>query len=126
MDVFRIFDAMNDVRNFEKAVKAAVDVGAHAQGTISYTTSPVHNLDTWTDLAKRLEDLGCHSICIKDMAGLISPEAAFDLVTRLKEEIDIPIQLHSHYTSGMAAMAYLKGAERESLPEIPEHHEVHP
>ena len=73
VDVFRIFDAMNDVRNLETAIKAAVKVGAHAQGTISYTVSPVHTLDMWLTLAKQLEELGCHSICIKDMAGLLKP-----------------------------------------------------
>ncbi|MCV5233691.1 oxaloacetate decarboxylase, partial [Escherichia coli] len=76
-------DAMNDVRNFQKAVKATVDVGAHAQGTLSYTTSPVHNADTWVDLAKRLEDLGCHSLCIKDMSGLLKPYEAEELITRI-------------------------------------------
>ncbi|MDV5171528.1 sodium-extruding oxaloacetate decarboxylase subunit alpha [Photobacterium rosenbergii] len=111
MDVFRIFDAMNDVRNFEKAVKAAVDVGAHAQGTISYTTSPVHNLETWTDLAKRLEDLGCHSICIKDMSGLLKPYEAEELVKRIKASCDVPLALHCHATTGLSTATAVKAVE---------------
>lgn len=111
MDVFRIFDAMNDVRNFERAVKAAVDVGAHAQGTISYTTSPVHNLDTWTDLAKRLEDLGCHSICIKDMSGLLKPYEAEELVKRIKASCDVPLALHCHATTGLSSATAVKAVE---------------
>lgn len=111
MDVFRIFDAMNDVRNFEKAVKAAVDVGAHAQGTLSYTTSPVHNLETWTDLAKRLEDLGCHSLCIKDMSGLLKPYEAEELITQIKASCDIPLALHCHATTGLSAATAVKAVE---------------
>ncbi|WP_299022118.1 sodium-extruding oxaloacetate decarboxylase subunit alpha [uncultured Photobacterium sp.] len=111
MDVFRIFDAMNDVRNFETAVKATVDVGAHAQGTISYTTSPVHNLDTWTDLAKRLEDLGCHSICIKDMSGLLKPYEAEELVKRIKASCDVPLALHCHATTGLSTATAIKAVE---------------
>ncbi|UXI01774.1 sodium-extruding oxaloacetate decarboxylase subunit alpha [Photobacterium sp. TY1-4] len=111
MDVFRIFDAMNDVRNFERAVKATVDVGAHAQGTISYTTSPVHNLDTWTDLAKRLEDLGCHSICIKDMSGLLKPYEAEELVKRIKASCDVPLALHCHATTGLSTATAIKAVE---------------
>lgn len=111
MDVFRIFDAMNDVRNFEKAVKSTIDVGAHAQGTISYTTSPVHNLDTWTDLAKRLEDLGCHSICIKDMSGLLKPYEAEELVKRIKASCDVPLALHCHATTGLSAATAVKAVE---------------
>ena len=89
VDVFRIFDAMNDMRNLETAVKAVIDVDKHAQGAMSYTLSPVHNMSTWLDMAKRLEDMGCHSICIKDMAGLLKPYVAFDLVSQLKESISI-------------------------------------
>ncbi|MGF1756377.1 sodium-extruding oxaloacetate decarboxylase subunit alpha [Photobacterium sagamiensis] len=111
MDVFRIFDAMNDVRNFKKAVTSAIDVGAHAQGTISYTTSPVHNLDTWTDLAKRLEDLGCHSICIKDMSGLLKPYEAEELVKRIKASCDVPLALHCHATTGLSAATAVKAVE---------------
>lgn len=111
MDVFRIFDAMNDVRNFEKAVKATIDVGAHAQGTLSYTTSPVHNADTWVDLAKRLEDLGCHSLCIKDMSGLLKPYEAEELITRIKAFCHVPLALHSHATTGLSAATAVKAVE---------------
>jgi len=111
MDVFRIFDAMNDVRNFEKAVKATIDVGAHAQGTLSYTTSPVHNADTWVDLAKRLEDLGCHSLCIKDMSGLLKPYEAEELITRIKASCDVPLALHCHATTGLSTATAVKAVE---------------
>ncbi|MDD9176992.1 oxaloacetate decarboxylase subunit alpha [Aliivibrio finisterrensis] len=111
MDVFRIFDAMNDVRNFQTAVKATIDVGAHAQGTLSYTTSPVHNSDTWVDLAKRLEDLGCHSLCIKDMSGLLKPYEAEELITRIKASCDVPLALHSHATTGLSAATAVKAVE---------------
>ncbi|MBD1555374.1 sodium-extruding oxaloacetate decarboxylase subunit alpha [Vibrio sp. S9_S30] len=111
MDVFRIFDAMNDVRNFQKAVKAAVDVGAHAQGTLSYTTSPVHNADTWVDLAKRLEDLGCHSLCIKDMSGLLKPYEAEELITRIKSSCNVPLALHCHATTGLSTATAVKAVE---------------
>ena len=111
MDVFRIFDAMNDVRNLQTAVKATIDCDKHAQGTISYTTSPVHTTDTWVDMGKRLEDLGCHSICIKDMAGLLKPYDAFDLVSRLKATVDIPIALHCHATTGLASSTLVKACE---------------
>ncbi|KKA45455.1 MULTISPECIES: sodium-extruding oxaloacetate decarboxylase subunit alpha [Salinivibrio] len=111
MDVFRIFDAMNDVRNFQAAVGAAVDVGAHAQGTISYTTSPVHTMDTWTDLAKQLEDLGCHSLCIKDMSGLLKPYEAHELVSRIKAACDIPLSLHCHATTGLSTATAVKAVE---------------
>ncbi|GEA59754.1 sodium-extruding oxaloacetate decarboxylase subunit alpha [Vibrio comitans] len=111
MDVFRVFDAMNDVRNFEKAVKSVVDVGAHAQGTLSYTTSPVHNSDTWVDLAKRLEDLGCHSLCIKDMSGLLKPYEAEELITRIKEACDVPLALHCHATTGLSTATAVKAVE---------------
>ncbi|MDE1242093.1 sodium-extruding oxaloacetate decarboxylase subunit alpha [Vibrio aestuarianus] len=111
MDVFRIFDAMNDVRNFEKAVKATIDVGAHAQGTLSYTTSPVHNADTWVDLAKRLEDFGCHSLCIKDMSGLLKPYEAEELITRIKASCHVPLALHSHATTGLSAATAVKAVE---------------
>ncbi|SON48089.1 sodium-extruding oxaloacetate decarboxylase subunit alpha [Vibrio tapetis] len=111
MDVFRIFDAMNDVRNFQTAVKAAVDVGAHAQGTLSYTTSPVHNLEAWVDLAKRLEDLGCNSLCIKDMAGLLRPYEAEELITRIKASCDVPLALHCHATTGLSTATAIKAVE---------------
>ena len=111
MDIFRIFDAMNDVRNFQKAVKSAVDVGAHAQGTLSYTTSPVHNTTTWVDLAKRLEDLGCHSICIKDMSGLLKPYEAEELVSRIKESCQVELALHCHATTGLSTATAVKAIE---------------
>ena len=111
LDVFRIFDALNDIRNMEAAMKFVKREGGHVQASFCYTLSPYHTNDKFVEMAKELYARDADSICIKDMAGLISPEAAFDLVTKLKQEVDIPIQLHSHYTSGMAAMAYLKGAE---------------
>ncbi|ELI5738640.1 sodium-extruding oxaloacetate decarboxylase subunit alpha [Vibrio fluvialis] len=111
MDVFRIFDAMNDVRNFEKAVKATIEVGAHAQGTLSYTTSPVHNTDTWVDLAKRLEDLGCHSLCIKDMSGLLKPYEAEELIRRIKASCSVPLALHCHATTGLSTATAIKAVE---------------
>ncbi|RKF17524.1 oxaloacetate decarboxylase subunit alpha [Alginatibacterium sediminis] len=111
MDVFRIFDAMNDPRNFQTAVKAAVACGAHAQGTISYTTSPIHTIENWVDLAKQLEDLGCHSICIKDMAGLLKPYEAETLVKRLKAETDVELALHCHATTGLSLPTHLKAIE---------------
>jgi oxaloacetate decarboxylase alpha subunit len=111
VDVFRIFDALNDMRNIEVAIKATLEVGKHAQGTMSYTVSPVHTIDLWVDLGKQIEDMGAHSICIKDMAGLINPYVAFELVSRLKETVDIPIQLHCHATTGMSIAACVKAAE---------------
>ncbi|MBP7546315.1 MAG: sodium-extruding oxaloacetate decarboxylase subunit alpha [Corallincola sp.] len=111
MDVFRIFDAMNDPRNFERAVKACIAVDGHAQGTISYTTSPVHTLDTWVDLARRLEDLGCHSICIKDMAGLLKPYEAEQLIKRLKAAVQVPLALHCHATTGLSLATHMKAID---------------
>ena len=111
VDVFRIFDAMNDMRNLRTAIEATVAVGKHAQGTISYTISPVHTIDLWVDLAKQVEDLGAHSLCIKDMAGLLKPYTAFELVTRLKAALDIPIHMQCHATTGMSTATYLKAIE---------------
>ncbi|MGC9422728.1 MULTISPECIES: sodium-extruding oxaloacetate decarboxylase subunit alpha [unclassified Vibrio] len=111
MDVFRIFDAMNDVRNFQQAIKATVNVGAHAQGTLSYTISPVHNTETWVDLAKRLEDLGCHSLCIKDMSGLLKPYEAEELISRIKASCDVPLALHCHATTGLSTATAIKAVE---------------
>ena len=111
VDVFRIFDAMNDVRNLETAIKAAVKVGAHAQGTISYTVSPVHTLDMWLTLAKQLEDMGCHSICIKDMAGLLKPYDAEKLIKALKETVSIPIAMQCHATTGLSTATYQKAID---------------
>ncbi len=106
VDVFRIFDALNDIRNMEKAIKVAKDQGAHVQGTISYTISPVHTLDNFVELAKELEALDCDSVSIKDMAGLITPSAASELVTKLKDETDLIVDLHCHCTSGMTPISY--------------------
>lgn len=111
VDVFRIFDAMNDVRNLETAVKAALATGKHAQGTMSYTVSPVHDLRYWIDMGRRLEDMGCHSICIKDMAGLLKPYVAEALVSALKEACRIPIAMQSHATTGMSTSTILKAVE---------------
>ncbi|MDH3431107.1 MAG: sodium-extruding oxaloacetate decarboxylase subunit alpha [Gammaproteobacteria bacterium] len=111
VDVFRIFDALNDMRNLETAVKATLEVGKHAQGTISYTVSPVHTVDLWVDLGRQIEDMGAHSICIKDMAGLLNPYVAFELVTRLKAAVNIPIHMHCHATTGMSTAACIKAAE---------------
>ncbi len=111
MDVFRIFDAMNDLRNFETAVKATLRVDRHAQGAMSYTVSPVHDQQYWLDMARGLEDMGCHSICIKDMAGLLTPYACYDLVSKLKGMIDIPIALHAHATTGMSTATLVKASE---------------
>jgi oxaloacetate decarboxylase alpha subunit len=111
IDVFRIFDAMNDLRNLETAVRATLKVDKHAQGTMSYTVSPVHDLNYWLNMARGLEDMGCHSVCIKDMAGLLTPYTAFELVTRLKETVSIPIALHSHATTGMSTTTIAKAAE---------------
>ena len=102
VDIFRVFDAMNDMRNIETALKSVVKVGKHAQGTISYTRSPVHTIDKWVDQGKQIEDMGAHSIVIKDMAGLLKPYDGFELVTKLKAACDIPIQLHAHATTGLA------------------------
>lgn len=107
VDIFRIFDALNDIRNMEVPIRAVKDEGAHAQGTISYTTSPVHTITKFVDMAKELQDLGCDSICIKDMAGLISPQAAYDLVSAIKKEVDLHLALHSHCTGGLSPLNYL-------------------
>jgi oxaloacetate decarboxylase (Na+ extruding) subunit alpha len=111
IDVFRIFDAMNDLRNLECAVRATLRAGKHAQGTIAFTVSPVHTVDMWVESGKRLEDMGCHSICIKDMAGLLKPYVAQEIVSRLKETVRIPIALHCHATTGMSTTAIIKAAE---------------
>lgn len=111
IDVFRIFDAMNDVRNLQTAVAAAVKVGAHAQGTLSYTVSPVHTIDGWLDMAMQLEDMGCHSICIKDMAGLLKPYVAEELISRLKECVKLPIAMQCHATTGLSTATYQKAID---------------
>ncbi len=111
IDVFRVFDAMNDPRNLETAIKEVIRQNKHAQGCISYTVSPVHTLAKWVDLAKTIEDMGAHSICIKDMAGLITPYAAYELVKKLKKCLDVPVHMHCHATTGMSTAAYLKAIE---------------
>ena len=111
IDIIRIFDCLNDIRNLETAVRAANKEGAHAQIALSYTLGDAYTLDYWKNIAKRIEDMGANSICIKDMAGLLVPYEATKLVTALKESTDLPIQLHTHYTSGVASMTYLKAVE---------------
>ncbi|MCQ2500690.1 MAG: pyruvate/oxaloacetate carboxyltransferase [Lachnospiraceae bacterium] len=111
VSVFRIFDALNDIRNMERSMKAVLDNGCHLQGTISYTTSPVHSIAGFADFAEELYSRGCSSICIKDMAGLIMPEAARELITAIKERVDIPVGLHTHSTSGIAPMSYQAAIE---------------
>jgi len=111
IDVIRIFDALNDARNVERAIKACKKEGGHAQGTVCYTISPVHDLEHFVKDAKQLVEMGADSICIKDMAGLLVPYEAYKLVKALKENVNIPIQLHTHYTSGVASMTYLKAIE---------------
>jgi oxaloacetate decarboxylase alpha subunit len=111
VDVFRVFDAMNDPRNLERALKAVKANGGHAQGTLSYTTSPVHTIDSWVSLAKQIEDMGVDSLFIKDMAGTLLPYAAYELVSKLKEQTDLEIQLQSHATSGTADMTLMKAIE---------------
>ena len=111
VDVFRVFDAMNDMRNLEVALKAVKQVGKHAQGTISYTLSPVHNIDGWVEQGKRIEDMGADSICIKDMAGLLHPYDGHQLVTRLKESCSIPVHMQCHATTGLSTATILKCVE---------------
>ncbi|MGO1233814.1 MAG: sodium-extruding oxaloacetate decarboxylase subunit alpha [Marinobacter sp.] len=111
IDVFRIFDAMNDPRNMDTAIKAVRKTGKHAQGTIAYTTSPVHTVEKWVELAKEVESMGADSIAIKDMAGLLKPYVAYDLVSRLKKELSVPIHMQCHATTGMSTATALKAAE---------------
>lgn len=111
VDVFRVFDAMNDPRNLETALRAVKRQGKHAQGTISYTTSPVHSLDMWVDLAKQIEDMGADSVAIKDMAGILTPYRAYELVSRLKASLSIPVHMQCHATAGLSTAAILKAVE---------------
>lgn len=111
IDIIRIFDCLNDMRNLECAVKAAIKEKGHAQIALSYTLGEAYTLDYWKDIAKRIEDMGAHSLCFKDMAGLLLPYEATELISTLKETVSIPIQLHTHYTSGVASMTYLKAVE---------------
>ncbi|MDQ1355090.1 MAG: pyruvate carboxylase subunit [Acidobacteriota bacterium] len=111
IDVFRVFDALNDIRNMAFAMKIAKREGGHVQATISYTISPVHNIDTFVQMGRELAECGADSICIKDMAGLISPYAAYELVSALKKDPGLPVQLHTHYTSGMGTASLIKAVE---------------
>ncbi|MCX5998461.1 MAG: pyruvate carboxylase subunit B, partial [Chloroflexi bacterium] len=106
VDIFRIFDALNDIRNMELTIRVTKEYGAHVQGAICYTTSPVHTVEGFAQMATELEQLGCDSICIKDMAGLISPAATSELVAAIKARVNIPVDLHSHCSSGMAPLSY--------------------
>jgi oxaloacetate decarboxylase alpha subunit len=111
IDIIRIFDALNDFRNIEVAVDETLKCGGHAQGVIAYTTSPIHNLEKYIELGKQLEKMGVHSICIKDMAGIMGPQEAYDLIKALKEVVNKPIFLHTHSTTGLAPLTYLKAIE---------------
>lgn len=111
IDIIRVFDALNDLRNLEVSMKAIKKAGAHCQCAISYTTSPVHTLDYYLKLSKQMADMGADSICIKDMAGILTPEGAYKLVKGLKAAVDLPIEIHTHCTSGIASMTYLKAVE---------------
>lgn len=111
IDIIRVFDALNDIRNLEVSIKSGLDAGAHVQGAISYTVSPVHNPDVFVEMALKLEEMGCQSICIKDMAGLITPEAARTLTSALKKNLSVPVDLHTHCTSGVGPLSYLAACE---------------
>ncbi len=111
IDIIRIFDALNDTRNIEAAVNATKKYGGHAQGCVSYTISPVHTNETFVQLGKEIEQMGCDSFCIKDMAGLLTPQNAYSLVSALKKDLSIPVELHTHATSGLGSMTYMKAAE---------------
>lgn len=111
VDVFRVFDAMNDMRNIHRAIEAVLKQDKHAQGTMSYTVSPVHTIDMWVDLGRKIEDMGAHSICIKDMAGLLKPYVAYELVSKLKAAVNIPIHMQCHATTGLSTSTILKAAE---------------
>jgi pyruvate/oxaloacetate carboxyltransferase len=113
IDIFRIFDALNDIRNMETAIKTVKKQGKHAQGTISYTISPVHTVEHFVNFAKELARLDCDSICIKDMAGMLAPQPAYELITALKKEVGLPVHLHSHSTSGMVMMTYFRACEAD-------------
>ncbi|HHU06430.1 MAG TPA: pyruvate carboxylase subunit B [Clostridiales bacterium] len=111
IDIIRIFDALNDTRNLKVAIEETIKCGAHASGAISYTTSPVHTLEKFAALAKEMAEMGVKSICIKDMAGVMSPKEAYDLVSAIKDKVNLPVVLHTHCTTGLAFMTYLKGIE---------------
>ena len=111
IDIIRIFDALNDLRNIEVAVDEAIKAGAHVQGTLCYTTSPIHNIDMFVQLSRDLEKMGVHSICIKDMAGIMTPKNAYDLTKAIKAAVKIPVVVHTHSTTGLGAMTLLKAVE---------------
>lgn len=111
IDIIRIFDALNDIRNIKVAVEETLKCGAHASGAISYTTSPVHTLDNYVKLCKEMQEMGVNSICIKDMAGVMTPDEAYDLVSAIKNAVDLPLVVHTHCTTGLAFMTYLKSVE---------------
>lgn len=111
IDIIRIFDALNDLRNIEVAVDEGLKCGAHVSGTLCYTTSPIHNLEMFVELGRQLEKMGCQSVCIKDMAGIMSPQAAFELVSALKKNLSVPVVVHTHCTTGTGPMTLLKAAE---------------
>lgn len=111
IDILRLFDALNDVRNLETAIRAAKAAGGHCQTAISYTTSQIHTVDYFVDLANKMANLGADSICIKDMAGVLTPQTGYELVSRIKDAVDLPLEVHTHATSGIAEMTYLKVAE---------------
>jgi pyruvate/oxaloacetate carboxyltransferase len=114
IDIFRVFDALNDTRNLETAINAVKKTGAHLQGTVCYTISPVHTLEHYLKIVERLADLQCDSVCIKDMAGMLSPKGAYELITTFKKKTGMAVQLHCHYTSGMALMTYLRACDAEA------------
>ena len=111
IDIVRVFDALNDYRNLEQSIKSINKYGGHCQGAIAYTTSKVHTVDYYVEKVKELEKLGAHSICIKDMAGVLMPETAYELITKMKEVTTLPIELHTHCTSGIASMMYMRAIE---------------
>ncbi len=111
IDIFRIFDALNDIRNMRVAIEATLEYGGHAQATVVYTNSPVHDIEHYISTARELQSIGVNSICLKDMAGILKPYEATELISALKREIDIPLQFHTHYTSGLASMSYMKAVE---------------
>ncbi len=111
IDILRLFDALNDVRNLETAIRATKAAGGHCQTAISYTTSQIHTVDYFVDLANKMANLGADSICIKDMAGVLTPQTGYELVSRIKDAVDLPLEVHTHATSGIAEMTYLKVAE---------------
>ncbi|MCP4454824.1 MAG: pyruvate carboxylase subunit B, partial [Planctomycetes bacterium] len=115
MDVFRIFDALNDVRNLRVAIESVKEAGKHAQGAICYTTSPVHSIDQFVSLGKEMQEMGCDSVTIKDMAGLLTPMTAGELSKALVEALTVPVHIHSHATSGLAEMSQLKAIENGCL-----------